>query len=591
MNNQTLNVKNSQYKDIPILALMTFILFVIKAIWAVLISSGPTIIDEIVYKFNASAIFALQKYVNVHFPPVYSLALAPALFLKHWYEGMLVINAFWSSLVVPATWFLARSAGIRQPLIAALLAGLLPMHAIYPNMLYSENLFVPFFVLAAALALRGGKRGHVEALAFGFVLGVAHLTKYLFLPSLPIFFGAWLYSRSKSNKEVPLKSFPKRYYPALFVLLAYSLVIGIWLYYGRASGFGWRQLLGFNLYGSITKAANVDSFLMWAVAYTSYIILVWLSVWGIIVIWTSQLSNKAWRIQPETQHWRFLVLVLLLFGCYWLLAVQHSFRAGYNYPVPLRLIGRYLMQLSPIMLVVGVWVLERIAENPAPFRKMKALIGAGVLVGLASISWCILFNKGIWAFSEWFTYREPGTVDVIALVSLPVFLLAIVMVLLLLAMMWLRKNDIRFLVLPIITLMLVSLMVDAGRMHDRQDGLHFRELAYAAASLTDQEGDTVNVFFDSKNLSMQWIETRLLFWGVKQKQISIQDVSTYRNSRLTSSKSLMLLSNKLFDIKPLREYIVNDKPYYIYRIDGLDPKMLRLGILDLDPNSVLFVHH
>ena len=101
----------------------------------------------------------------------------------------------------------------------------------------------------------------------------------------------------------------------------------------------------------------------------------------------------------------------------------------------------------------------------------------------------------------------------------------------------------------------------------------------------------MNVFFDSKNLSMQWIETRLLFWGVKQKQISIQDVSTYRNSRLTSSKSLMLLSNKLFDIKPLREYIVNDKPYYIYRIDGLDPKMLRLGILYLDPNSVLFVHH
>jgi len=285
MNNQTLNMKASQYKDLAVLALMTFFLFALKAIWAVLISSGPSYPDELLYKFNASTIFAFQKYGTAHFPPAYSLALAPAFFFKHWYEAMLVLNAFWASLVVPATWLLARTAGIRQPLTVALLVGLLPMHAIYPHLLLSENLFVPLFVMAVALALRGDRRSQIEALAFGLVLGIAHLTKYLFLPALPLLFGAWLYSRSKSKSEFPSESLSKRYCPALLVLLAYGFIVGIWLYYGRASGFGWSQLFGFDIPGIKSKAGNVHSFLIWAAAYTAYIVLAWFPTWGFVAIW------------------------------------------------------------------------------------------------------------------------------------------------------------------------------------------------------------------------------------------------------------------------------------------------------------------
>jgi hypothetical protein len=513
--------------------------------------------------------------------------LAPALFFKQWYEAMLVLNAFWSSLIVPATWFLARIAGVRQPLLAAVLSALLPMHFSYPNILFSENLFIPLFVMAMALALRGGQRGHIEALVFGFVLGVAHLTKYLFLPALPLLFGAWLYSRSKSKPEFPPESLSKRYCPALLVLLAYSAVIGIWLYYGRASGFGWSQLFGFDIPGIKSKAGNIHSFLMWASAYTSYIILAWLPVWGIMAIWTSQLSDNAWRIQLGPRHWRFLILVLLLLGGYWFLAVHGSFAASYNYPVPQRLIGRYLMQLSPIMLVVGVWVLERIAESQAPFHKMKALIGIGVLIGLASLAWRIIFYKGIWAFRELFATRVYNTVDVIALVSPPIFLIVIAMVLLLLSMIYFRRNDIRFHVLSIVMLLLLSLVVDARRMNPNQYGRHYRELAYAAASLFDQEGDTLNIYSDNIKWYLIEIQQRISFWGVKQKHISIEDISEKENFRFALIKSpTLFISNALFDIKPMREYCVNDKRYYIYRIDGLDPKVLRPRILDYGPKSI-----
>ncbi len=592
MKNQTLNMHDSSHKDLPVLVLMTFVLFAIKAVWAVQISSGPLINDELLYKFNASAIFDLQKYFTAHYPPAYSLVLAPALFFQDWYEGMLVLNAFWSSLVVPAAWLLARVAGVQHPLLAAALAALLPMQVVYPNILYSENLFVPLFVLAMALALRGGQHGHLEALAFGIVLGMTHLTKYLFLPAVPLLFGAWLYSRSRTVKDLRSGSLLQRYLPAFLVLASYCVVIGVWLLYGLNSGFNLKELFGLGISGIKSKAVTGGSFFMWAVVYSAYIILAWLPIWGVVVIWLSQLSDKFWRIRPEPQQARFLILTLMLSGCYWLVAVQHSFGVEYNYPVPKYMIGRYLMHLTPIMLVVGVWVLERIADSQSPFRPVKALINVGVLLGLVILSWWILFNQGVWAFNAGFANREPGTVDVIALVPPQMLFVAIVLVLLTQAMVRFRKNDIRIITLPMVAFMLTSLAVDAGRIHARQNGLHYRQMAYAAENRHDRENDTLNIFTDNQDLlqllsqnhrgkdwAMKMNQKRLSFWGVNPKQILIHDISKQAGFQFASIQTpSLLVSNTLFNMKPLRKYTVNGNTYYIYRLDGLDPGAFRTMI-------------
>jgi hypothetical protein len=100
-----------------------------------------------------------------------------------------------------------------------------------------------------------------------------------------------------------------------------------------------------------------------------------------------------------------------------------------------------------------------------------------------------------------------------------------------------------------------------------------------AQFLPFQKYATANVFLDGKNFLPIYIQKSLSFWEVKQKQISIQDVSTQGSSIFASLKSpTLFLSDALFSIKPLRECIVNNKIYYIYRIDGLDPKVLRPGI-------------
>lgn len=563
-------MNNYNRKEIFLLILMTFVLFVLKAIWVVAISSGPIIPDELLYKFNAMAIFSLQKYPFPHYPPVYSAVLAPALFFKNWYEGMLIINAFISSLIVPATWFLARQAGVRHPLIAALLAALLPMHVIYPNLLYSENLFVPLFILATALALRGGKGGFIEALLFGLVLGVVHFTRYLLLPALPILFGVWLYSWSMQQKTICEDSTSKRYSSALFVIFAYGLLLGIWAFYGWASGFTWTKLFGFGISGGRAKFAHIDTFLMYAAAYTAHVILAWFLMWILITVWAVQNTDKQWRLQIEPIHKRFLLLALLLLGCYWAVAVRHSVGSAPIPPLPTRIVGRYLLHLSPIMLVAGVLALERIIESSAPFRNGKAFIAAGIMLGLASLSWWILFDKGIWKFSKWF--EDPYMADVIALVSFPIFLLQIFAACALLTMIVQQKKDIRILILPMVLLMLVFLFVDAKKMLHYQDGLHYREFAKAAANLPDQEGP-LRIICDGKGSlktwsgEWLWVYARMKFWEVKQNDISIQHISSPLTPELAgSSTPSLLLTMTPINIKPLRKYTVNEKLYYIYLI-------------------------
>lgn len=178
------------------------ILFIFKAIFAVFHSTGPAILnDEYLYKFNAESIFLLQKYASAHYPPVYSLTLAPALFFDNWYEAMLVINAFLSSLLIPAVWSLAKAAEMRHPMVPTTLAAFIPFHAVYPSFLLSENLFVPLFCCALALCLRGKSKSPREGMLFGVILGLTHLTKYLFLPAVPLLYLGWLWGLRHPRRE------------------------------------------------------------------------------------------------------------------------------------------------------------------------------------------------------------------------------------------------------------------------------------------------------------------------------------------------------------------------------------------------------
>jgi hypothetical protein len=237
------------------------------------------------------------------------------------------------------------------------------------------------------------------------------------------------------------------------------------------------------------------------------------------------------------------------------------------------------------MLVVGVWVLERLAANREQFRPMKAIVSVGVLTGLASLAWWILYNKGIWSFKTLFANREDYSVDAVALASPPVFIAAIIMVIVLLAMISFRRNKIHILALPVITLMLVSLAADAGRMQAHRYGLYYREVA-AAITMLDQPGEKVHIYYEGNTLH-DLVQERMSFWGVKQKQITAEAVSYKNGIRFASLPyPTLLFTGVRFDLKPLREFSVDNNVCYIYRIDGIDPRTFQPRILDFKPRSI-----
>ena len=122
--------------------IIVFILFILK-VCMLSADDGPTIFkDELLYRINALAIFNGKKYANAHYPPLYPLALSPAFLFQDWYRAMHVLNAFWSSLLVPAAWFLGRTVGLRRPVLAGLLVAVIPFQAVYFRLLMSENLFL-----------------------------------------------------------------------------------------------------------------------------------------------------------------------------------------------------------------------------------------------------------------------------------------------------------------------------------------------------------------------------------------------------------------------------------------------------------------
>lgn len=98
-------------KEVVVVGVMTFVLFVLKSLWALSQASDPFIPDELVYKFNARSLFDLTKYYSARYPPVYPLSLVPAFLFRNWFDIMLVLNAFWSSLTYRSGFLVSGPSG------------------------------------------------------------------------------------------------------------------------------------------------------------------------------------------------------------------------------------------------------------------------------------------------------------------------------------------------------------------------------------------------------------------------------------------------------------------------------------------------
>jgi hypothetical protein len=590
----------SEKKEVVLVLVIMAFAFFAKTVLLLSNQPWPTVFfDELLYRQNAEAIFHFNKYGDAIYPPMYPLALTPAFLFSNWYLGMLVINAFLASLLVPAVWFLARTVYIKYALIAALIAAVLPFGAVFPRFIMSENLCVPLFVFATALALRGGKRGNFEGFCFGIVLALAHWTKYLFLPALPVFVGVWMYSHykiTKPHRNVNGFSFG---FSVLWVLAGYAGLSSAWIIYGLASGFDLSDLSGLSYFAS-TKSlgylrpesepqfADFSHFIMWGTAYASYIALACLPFYGGVPAYYF-LSGKQWRGQFSPIQWLFLALIVVLSVGYWLLATQHSLRAGYNYPDPLNLQGRYLMYMVPCYLVSALLLYEVFDGREGVTYKKRAVIGSLFVVAIFVFAWNVLFNKIIWNFPPWFATLTFLSIDVFALKYVWLATFVLFVALLPLFIKFITNKFAQVQIFFVGALVLAMFAVSARQSSVDGSGVHVYELAGPILSIFEETNQQVNVRLDHKDLpESSELNNQLQFFGLSKDKYNIKSGSIGDALKAKNpSQATILLSSSKLALPTLREYGTDPKLFRIYRLDHVDPKILAPNILDYGPKIIM----
>ena len=379
---------------------------------------GPTLyFDEAYYIENARALFELAPYATAHYPPLYSLLLAPGQLAEDWYPVTMAISAAASALTVPAAWFLGRSVGLRWPLVAAAVAAASPAYLAYAGYMMSENLSTPLFVVAIALACRGRAReGWLLGLALAGLIG----TKYLFLPAAFILFVMYLVVRRKPGRGWRLAESARAAVPVVVPIA----VLGLgWLAYAMASGFSLFEAAGLGVPSSTLGRGASDGdpkfLLLWLTIYCGILLLPTLpAVLAIVVYAGRPRSAGLFLTRPQAI---FAVGLAVLVVTYLATTVQHSFGAYYNYPEPSRAWGRYLMHLSPTLILLGLLLLQRLGENRAAVRPLRVLAALVVTLAAGLAAWRILYYGWIFGMPRWsfdypltaadvFPFRTLGTV-------------------------------------------------------------------------------------------------------------------------------------------------------------------------------------
>ena len=63
----------------------------------------------------------------------------------------------------------------------------------------------------------------------------------------------------------------------------------------------------------------------------------------------------------------FFSLITFTIG-YFLLGIQHSWGANYNYPIPQYVLGRYLMHLTPLYFIAAIVALYTLSKHISFFK-------------------------------------------------------------------------------------------------------------------------------------------------------------------------------------------------------------------------------
>jgi len=593
------------------LLIIFFLLVFLKTCLIFFYPNGPAVFfDELFYKDQAQQIFSGRLHLyGWAYPPLYPVSLSLAfLSQEHWYEWMLFINTLLSSSIIfPAYLISKRLLPERIFFLPVIMVALLPFHAVYPSLLMSENLFLLVFLFALYFSLIREKRCWFSGMLVGVFCALAYMTKYLFLPSIPLLIGLWwlipLIKKDLKGKSI----WQKLQLPDLAAVTAGFLVIYTpWLIYAQYIGMSVGEAMGlhfvssyadkissaeFHFSSAAIKMSKLNSLVLWVTAYSSYLVLVLAPLLGIFYLYFRLWFSK--KNIPFREKLFFLSLIALSIG-YFLLAVQHSWGAGYNYPVPQYLIGRYLMHLTPLYFIAAVVALYRLNNHISSFKCSSVFIISLVALILVCAAQRILFEQAIWELPKWFAdinFSSPDSfiyknqVALWAVLSI-IFLIGIS----LFAGCWNKGFSQRFMV-KIIAGLLIFFQFSAfyniylSTMTHGVWMLHPKRLAPILNHDINNGVASIALMYDLPGLDSQGLSDSLVFWGVPQNRLSVLALGEKMQNIPDNAKQYFLSGTHYDNMHALYSYDVDDKKYYLYETNWGKMRVPAPIVEDYGPRS------
>ena len=382
-------------------------LFIALAAWRVglaLQAAGPTIFgDELLYFRNAESLAHLTWYHNAHYPPVYATVLAPAFWtgVEIPWRAALVISAVVGATVVPAAYWLARTAGARHPIAAAVLAAVLPGTSAFSQNLMSENIGVPLTLVGVTLALRGRR---TPPLLMGVAVTLLGLTKYLYLPLALVLVVTWWWMRSRGAPVQAGEDRPVQRPLRALALLALPVVtaVGAWLAYATASGATMTQATGAAIVrrtsSTLDVGSAIDPITLWLSLYLSYLAvacvpMVLVACWLVLSRGAGGRLVSALRARVVSRRAALLLTAAVLTAGFVVVAVRHSLGAPYNSPDPDHYQARYLMHLVALLAVTAVVGLDMVLDRRDALRGWRPWVGALAACTFVYVAFSALFGE------------------------------------------------------------------------------------------------------------------------------------------------------------------------------------------------------
>jgi len=502
-----------------------------------------------------------------HYPPLYPLALMPALVFKGYaFEGFKFLNVVFSSSIIFPAYFIARQFMDRKhSLVAVLLTCLIPYHLVYPRRMLSENLYFPLFIWAVYITLivpRNRRTRLTWDILNGAMLAVLYLTRYISLAAIPFFMLAWWIKPFEGEGSLLQPGWHKIKHLALLVL-AMLAVFSPWLIAGLSEGVELKLILGFSVAAKTDPAAlTLPRLLLWALLYACYYLLVSAPVLNLLLVSLTQIDFKRWREGLG----RLVTEVILLMGGFYAAVTRHSWRAYYNRDLPSKIMGRYLIVFSVLYIVIAMIVMQRF-ERSRIKSKAKFIFWTGILSFLLIVaSNFILIQGAIFPTDENFM-KALGSVDGFLTEILGPYFFLLVAVLYAIEI-YLLLQDKRKYLLPVMAagLLIYYLCGYPSYYRSLMDYQTYPWLSQQIAALLpdvdikNQDSGKISVFLPAEHESQDEAE---IYNGLRVRGIDNTEILTYTIDPLES-----MSNDKGFIIQPLADPRAAGAGLRVYEFNG-----------------------